>query len=341
MSEEQASVSVESGSQETENVNRETIPESTETQAAEQPKDDKPPGYYPVDFDGVPEDKAKAMRERYDYFYKQHKNMERKEAARERALAEYREIAAQQSRQINDLTSATGQIVDHIEARTIGETEANIKKAMKEAFEAGDTTKYVDEQARLIELQSKKTALAKKNAQPNPKTETQAQAYGGQPYDASQIANDAVSGGEITQQEAQIVDSWQSETDHSGAPLRPWAFNPTGGIPQPGSPYDIALKEMASILQNRQYAHLTMDKKLEELDRRMGTQKTSRGQTVMGGSLTTPSKTNTIRLSPEIERYAVRSKFGGPKAKSDADHIAAYRKQIETVKAKGANNGRR
>lgn len=312
---------------EAEIVSRET---NDNVEVVEQ-KPDKPPGYYPVDFDGVPDDKAKAMKERYDYFYKQHKTMERKDSERERALREYREIAAEQSRQINELTNATGQIVDHIEARTIGESEDSIKKAMKDAFEAGDTSKYVDEQSRLIELQTKKATMAKKNSQPNQKTETQQQAYAG--YDASKIASDAVSGGEITHDEARIVDGWQSESDQIGQPLRPWAFNPGGGIPQSGSPYDTALKEMASILQNPTYKNLTIDKKLEELDRRMGTKKSGGSQNVMGGSLNSIQKTNTIKLSPEIERYAVRSKFGGSKAKSDADHIAAYRKQMEQVRS--------
>lgn len=57
-------------------------------------------------------------------------------------------------------------------------------------------------------------------------------------------------------------------------------------------------------------------------------------QNVLGGNLTRPQKTNTIKLSPEIERMAILKKFGGPKAKSDAEHVKAYADYMAKYKAK-------
>ena len=73
---------------------------------------------------------------------------------------------------------------------------------------------------------------------------------------------------------------------------------------------------------------------LAEVDRRMGIKQNNGGQAVLGGTLTTRGKSSKITLSPQQERIAVKTKFGAKQgAKSDADYIAAYRKQIESVQS--------
>jgi len=201
-----------------------------------------------------------------------------------------------------------------------------LKKAMKEAFESGDTDRFINEQARLNELQLKKEKVSKKEKPPE-KTETQKQAHAGY-NDAYALAVESVSEHEITPEQAHYVDAWQNEKDEQGNLKRPWAFNQEGGIPKQGSPMDIAMRELASIMTSPSYEMQPFERQLAELDRRMGLKQSANSQPVMGGNLTRPQKTNTIRLSPDIEKVAIKMKFGGPKAKSDAEHIEAYRKQM-------------
>lgn len=71
-----------------------------------------------------------------------------------------------------------------------------------------------------------------------------------------------------------------------------------------------------------------------EVDRIMGTKQNGGGQTVMGGGLNATGKRSTIKLTPAQERIAVKTKFGAKHgAKSDSDYIAAYRKQIDSIKS--------
>lgn len=307
--------------------------ETNDNAVVEQPKSDKPPGYYPVDLDDVPEEKAKAIKERYDYFYRQHKEMERKDKARENALREYREIAAEQAKQLDDLRNATGQIVDHLETKTIGETESTIKKEMREAFETGDTEKYIDAQTRLIQLETKKANLAKKNAKQPQKTETQRQAYGGY-NSADQLAVAAQADGEITPQQLATVNTWQDETDQTGAPLRPWAKNNSDDPEMPDP--DFIKANLVALRVFKNHPDRSIEENLMEVDKIMGTKKPAGKQTVMGGGFTTPQKTNKISLTPEMQKLAVRTKFGARDgAKTDAEYIEAYRKQLQTNRQKG------
>lgn len=310
---------------EVENVSHETTEETNDNQEVQQPINDKPPGYYPVDFDGVPEDKAKAMRERYDYFFKQDKQ-------REKTLREYREIAASQAEQISQLTNGVGQIVNHLETKNFGETETQIRQKMQAAFDSGDNKGYVDAQVELNRLLIKQEAKPK--PQQNQQNNTQRQAYAGA-QSAGQLANESVQDGEITPQQASIVNSWQNEADESGQPLRPWAKN---NSPNPNRPNpDFVKANLIALEIFEENPHRTVEENLMEVDKRMGTKKSAGKQTVMGGSFTTPQKTGRISLSPEMQKMAIRTKFGARDgAKTDAEYLEAYRKQIQTTRQKGA-----
>ncbi len=90
------------------------------------------------------------------------------------------------------------------------------------------------------------------------------------------------------------------------------------------------------MFSSARYAHLTIDQKLAEVDKRMGVSKPAARQNVLAGNLTSARKSPKVSLSPKQEQIAIRTKFGGPKAKSDAEHLEAYRKQIEATKRNGA-----
>lgn len=298
-----------------ENVSHET---NSEPAQQNQQKEDKPPGYYPVQLDDLPPEKAKAIEDRFSYFYRQVKQQEK-------SLSDFRTIAQQQSERLNELTNGVVRVVDHLQTKATAETESDIRQKMQSAWETGDNKTYLEQQEKLIEIKARAF-------QPKPQNQTQQQAYAGV-KSASQLANDAVKSGEISPHENTIVNAWQDETDERGQPLRPWAKTDDPNDPDPD--YMKAFVTAKKVFE--QNPHKSIQENLQEVDRRMGVRKTTSGQQVMGGSLTTPSKNRTIKLSPEIEKLAVRMKFAGPKA-SDAENIAAYKKQIDETRS---SQGRR
>lgn len=306
----------ESAQTDSQNTPRETIQDNERS---------KPAGYDPVDISDLPEEKQKVLNDRFGYFMRQIREFKTKSDASERSIREWQDNAA---KQIQELTSGVGQIVDHMETRTIGESEDQIKRELKEAFEAGDSVKHADAVTRLAEIQQKKLALQKKEQKQEPqKNPTQEQAHAGYP-DAYSIAGEAVANGEIGPEDLDYVGAWQNERDAQGNLVRPWAYSPTP-VPQPGSPMDTAMKEIVSMLQSPYYSKMSFKQILGEVDKRMGVRTMNGSQTVMGGTLTKPQKTNTVKLSPDIEKMAVRMKFGGPNAKSDADHVKAYQEAMK------------
>jgi hypothetical protein len=93
------------------------------------------------------------------------------------------------------------------------------------------------------------------------------------------------------------------------------------------------MREMQIVFdEDGDFSHLSFEDKLDELDKRMGTKKQRSGQnSVMGGNFTPRGKSGKVTLTAKQQEIAVRTKFGGPKAKSDAEHLEAYRKQIERL----------
>lgn len=270
---------------------------------------DKPAGYHPVDPSTA---SPKEVQDRIDYLYRQVKDQSRH-------LGEYRTIAQQQSQQINELMSGVNTVVTHLHTKSVAESENDVRQKMQAAFEAGDTKAYLAEQEKLIDLK------AQQRAQPQPKNQTQQQAFAGQPQSAAQIADQSDT---LAPADKTYVSSWQEEKDERGNMIRPWAFD--------SSPdYRAALTETAAVINNPAFANKTLAEKLEEVDRRMGVKKSPGTQNVMGGGLTPRGKSSKIVLSPAQERIAVRTKFGARDgAKTDADYIAAYRKQIDSVQSK-------
>lgn len=301
---------------EEENTTQDVAQDTPEVTTQPQQNDTKPAGYHPVDLNDLPEDKRNEVDARINYLYRQVKD-------NSRTVNEYRTLAKQQAEMIEELTSGMGQVVGHLEEKNTAETESRLKQGMLDAFEAGDNAKYIQLQTELIKLEATKANKPKPTAKP--KNETNKQAFAGQPT-PEQLVAEARLNGEFTENDEKYVESWQYETNPGGGLKRPWALE---NHPK----YQRAFNEMALVFTEEQYEGLTVQEKLAELDRRMGVTPRAGGQTVMGGRLTTNPKTSRITVSPKQQEIAVRTKFGGPGAKSDAEHIEAYRKQIEKSKA--------
>lgn len=287
--------------------------DSGSEQQVAQPTNGKAPGYDPIDFDTASPAEVKT---RFDYLYRQIKDQKRTDSA----LKQYKQVAQEQSRRIEELTNVYTGVVSHLQDKSFTESESVLTQQMQVAFESGDTKTYLDAQNKLIDLKADKklAATQKKTA---PKQEVQQQQFD---------SDDA-----LPPEDQRVVDTWQDERDESGILLRPWAHNKSNDPNNPDPEYMAALSETFSVLRNPRLSHLTMEQKMAEVDRRMGVKKTTPKQNVMGGGLTGNRISNKITLSTKQQEIAIRTKFAGPKAKSDAEHLDAYRKQIEQSK-KGA-----
>lgn len=273
-----------------------TAPASTETTG-------RPAGYEPVDpQNSTPEQ----VQERINYLYSQVKNSDREKR-------EMRNILAEQSKLLTELSTSQNAVVNHLQDKSITETESSLRSQMKSAWEKGDNDTYFALQDKLDDLRIEKKMAAKNK----PATVQQ------QPQNASQYAQQAQGTGELSETEYRITETWQNETDDSGNLIRPWAF---GNDPN----HRAALVEAQAVFNNPRYANMSYEKKLEEVDKRMGTAKRSVSQAVMGGNLTTPTKTSKLTLTPKQQEIAIKTKYAGA-GKTEAEHLEAYRKQVQSI----------
>ncbi len=309
---------------------QESEPASADRQDAA--RQEKQPTYQDrVDLSGLPEDIRIPIEGRITHLTKLMGKNERKYTAQ---LSERDRIMADQARIIEELQSGVGAVVDHLQDKSLNDAEADAKRQLRIAHETNDTDAFISANDRLAEIKARKVALEQQKKQQKPAKETQQRV----PASASQIANDAMSGGEINQEDAQIISAWQEESDDSGNLLRPWAHARTED-PKSDPRYVQALINAQAVWSDPRFA--TTQQRVAEMDRIMGTPKRNPSQNVMGGQLTTPRKSAKLTISPEAQKIAIRTKFGGPKAKSDADHIEAYRKQIEKYEASKTQRGSR
>lgn len=281
-----------------------------ETTQTTESSDGKPTGFDRVEF--TPEQQA-----RIDRIYG---NMKRYETDSK----EQREL---NQRLVNELTSIQQhqqQIVSHIQGNDYQEAETKLAEDREAAWNKGDLKAFNAANDKLHEVKTQRL-LAQREAK-NPKPQTQPQ----RDNSGERIVNRAIDQGEINPVDANIARSWMAETDPTGNLKRPWT--------QANDPrnYAAALEGQA-VFNSPAWADKSIADKLREVDRRMGLQQQNSGQNVLGaGNLTRPKQNNTIQLAPEIEKVAIRTKFGGPKAKSDQDHIEAWKKAVLKSQSKGA-----
>lgn len=279
-------------------------------QGQEQNKSDKPAGYYPVD---PRKDSPEAVEQRINYIYKQLKDDKR-------TLDEYRNIAEMQSRTIEELRQGMGTVVHHLAEKETSETEATLKSQAKAAFESGDTDKYWEIQGKLDDLRiEKKLAAMKPKETVKPQEQRQTTANTEESY--------------IAQEDLNYINVWQDEKDSNGNLLRPWAHNYSPDPNNPDPEYVTALLELQAVLKSPRFKDKPMSEKVAEVDRRMGLQKTTKQNTVMGGNLTGQSKPARISLTPKQQEIALRTvPLDGKKIKNDADKLEWYRKQVEATR---------
>lgn len=283
-----------------------------------------------VDLSDLPEEKREAIEGRFKHLSRLMKKNERRT---ESQLSEYKKLMEEQSNLISELSGNMGVVVGHLQQEKFASTEAQLQQKMQQAWETGDTKAYVDAQDKLMDIKvQQRLAQQQKPTQQTNKTETQQQAYAGVKSNGEEIAQQAFDDGDIGSEDKSLISAWQQEKDESGIPVRPWTQSRTPDNPMNDPQFRRAYLEMAVVFDDEgPFANLSMDKKLAELDRRMGTQQRSASQPVLGSNLTNRGKSAKITLSQKAQDIAVKTKFAGP-GKTNDEHIAAYRNQIEQIR---------
>lgn len=284
-----------------------------------------------VDLNGLPDDQKNAIEGRFAHLSRLIKKTETKA---ERELREWRQVAADQAARIEELTGGVGAVVNHLQNQTFAQTETQLKAQLRQARDTGDLDLENEIQDKLSELRFQKQSAKEFKIKPKEKNETNRMANAGTPS-AMQIANEAAMDGDITDEDMQVIGAWTEEKSSNGQLLRPWSVN-KGTETNPDPQYIAGLATAQAVWINPRFKNATVEQKLAEVDRLMGTEKHTNGQAVMGGGFTPRTKSNTLRLTPQQERIATKTKFGANRgAKSDAEYIEAYRKQLESTR-KGA-----
>lgn len=293
---------------------------------AQQPEVSSRPANYQgyVDLSPLPEELRTPLERRFA-------QMSREMKADKNQLKKFMDLAAQQSEAIENLTNGFGQVTTQLEERAFSEAESQLVAESDAAFESGNMKAYREAEKKLGDLRVKRgieAALAERE-QPKQKQEKQPV----QP-------NYEDSGLYFSEDDMPVLDRWQTETDDSGQLLRPWAKNSSADPRRPDPKFKRGLFETTDVLSDPRYAHMTIEQKLAEVDKRMGVQKQGQQgqrQNVMGGGLTGNRKIGKLTLTPEQQNAAVRMRAGGSKAKSNEDHYKAYLGQLQKIQqSKGA-----
>lgn len=276
----------------------------------------KPEGFDPVDFS--PEQKV-----RFDRIYGNMKRYETKAQEMERLNVDLVQRMAA-------LETNANQIVSHIQTSDFKDIEARLIAEKRTAWNKGDIDGYESAADKLVEIKAQKIfkdSLPKTTSVEQPKNNGY---MNGQRMPVTDAVQHALERGEIEPQDATIFKSWESQADDTGMKIRPWT--------DPNHPMNgAAAIEGRAVFENPAFRNKTFAQKLQEIDRRMGIQnQSSQNNAVLGaGNLTRGGRAPKVELSPQIERMAIRTKFGGPKAKSEADHVEAYRQAMIRSQQKG------
>lgn len=264
----------------------------------------KPAGFEAVEF-------TKEQQERVNRIYG---NMKRYE----NDAREMRNLNAQLATEITNLTAGQQQIVSHLQVNNFQDAENSLRSDRDSAWKRGDMDAYNTANDKLGEIRTKKALT---EIQPKQTAQQPPQPRG---LDAGRLVNRALEKSDLSSAEANIAKAWMSETDDTGNLKRPWTQE------NDQRNYAAALEGQA-VFNSPQWVDKPIGEKLKEIDRRMGIkqQNNSGGQNVLSaGNLTRGTRTNNITLTPDIERVAIRTKFGGPSAKTDQDHVEAWKKAV-------------
>lgn len=251
-----------------------------------------------------------------------YKNMKRYETD-SRDFRQANEILANQ---IQELRNHQGQIVNHLQTEDFKSAEQQLKDQRALAWKNGNSDSYDEANDKLREL-----SVRKAMAEMQPPKQQQIQ----QPYlpkvSGEAVLERATQQGVISPEEATTYRGWMDESDGYGNPKRPWINETDSRNPQAAAIGKAVFNSPA--MQNK-----TFGDKLREIDRLMGIQQPQANQNVLpGGNLTPPRKNNNIKVTDYEAKIAIKTKFGGSKAKSESDHIEAWRQAKIKSQQKGAS----
>lgn len=287
------------------------VAETQETQTEPKTETEKPAGFDKVEF--TPE-----QLERVNRLYG---NMKRYE----HQANELKEINSKLIETVSQVQQDQSKVVSHLQIKDFESAETSLKDAARQAYNKGDLDGWFSANQKLSDIQVKKSLTEVQRPQ---QIQQPQQRQAVSPEDAINMATQR---GEVSQEEANIYRAWVSETDPSGNLKRPW-INPND-VRNSSAAFEGKAVFANPSLQTKSFAD-----KLKEIDRRMGMQVSQSGNSVLpAGNLTRGSNTNKVAVSDYEARIAVRTKFGGPKAKSDDDHVEAWRQ----AKIKSAKGGRK
>jgi len=194
------------------------------------PKAEEPPPAAERDEDGtdwvdIDDPKLKA---RFNRLYRHTKEANERAEKTERQIA----LLAEQNRK---LQTALEGVVGGIKDKAVKDEVATLKREAKEALATGDTDAFMNVNERLLEI--------KQEIKPKPEQQAPAQAA-------------------VTPTEMQVLQSWQSQQDDDGQPIRPWA--------RPGHPEFAATQDMVRrIIAEPGMDDAPIREVLREVDRRM------------------------------------------------------------------------
>lgn len=294
-------------------ANSGSSPETATTQA-EQTQEQKPTGFDPVEF--TPEQKA-----RVDRIYG---NMKRYETAAKKVpeLEQANQVLAEQLRILNE---TQGKVINHLQISDFQDAEQQLKTQRQKAWTDGNSALYDEANDKLRDL-SVRRAMTEMQTQQRPQQIPQPQMRA---VNGEAVIDLAVKQGAVTNEEATAYRAWMAESDETGSPKRPW-------ISEHDPRNMAAASEGRAVFNNPAYANMSFAQKLQEIDRRMGV-RMQQGQNVLpNGNLTAPRKNSNVKLTDYEAKIAIKTKFGGPKAKSEADHTEAYRQAKIRSQQKGA-----
>lgn len=236
----------------------------------------------------------------------------------EQGTSEWQTVAKQQYDLINELRNGQQQIVNHLQTSNYADAESQLKSQRREALNRGDWDAVDAANDKLTEIKiAKRTAELQGKNQPIKPVAP--------PISAADPVELAVQQGAMSRADADAYHAWVNETDANGNPVRPWTNMQDARAAAAGA-YGKA------VFSDQRYANKPFAEKLKEIDRSMGLANRPQQQGVMpAGNLTGNSKVSNIKLSPQAESLAVRTKFAGSN-KTNADHIEAYRKQVAEVR---------
>lgn len=323
MSEEQAQESTQTSTS-AQPANVETPQNNEQSSESSQPTQ-QTNGYDRVDFNKLSPELRQEFEPRFNRVYGQMK-------AQDRKLSEAHDVLRQQSEVIAQLQQGVGRVVEHINTQDFAASEEAARVEADRAFQKGDSKAYLAAMEKVTEVKAQKIFDLRMRQQQQQNQQRQpAQPQRQQANSAVDMANRAIQQGILSSGDESAFQAWQDEKDNNGNPIRPWAKRETAG-----ESFDGVLLRAAGVFADPRFKNMSIEQRLGEVDRIMNVSRETPQQNVMGANLTTKGKTNTVKVSADMEKVLLRTAPRGSKASKNHDPIAWYRDQVQKARNNGA-----